>query len=143
MSNHKSVFTKQMILATCNDFMTSGQIAELVGVHHKTVCQYLRELGDCVIKISDTRPWKYKRNPEKQFVPNQMTRSEIFKLLAEAKVPVTYPILPQGPLSILSEYQRYTPPVGRHVEERHATWIGRSEGAHIGNGSCAHMEMAG
>jgi hypothetical protein len=145
MSNHKSVFTKQMILATCNDFMTSGEIAEFVGVHHKTVCLYLRELGDCIIKVTDTRPWKYKRNPEKQFVPSQMTRSDVLRLREEARVPETYPILPQGPLSFLKECERYKLPKlteDQKVKEGHGSWIHRQAETTIGSGSCAHLELA-
>jgi hypothetical protein len=132
------------ILAACEEFSTTEEISERVGIHRATVSQYLSTLGDYVIREVGTRPWKYKRNPDKTFVPSKpLTREEVWRKMLEEKANQEYPLLPQGPLSFLKPYEYYKPPVGREIEEKHAGWINRKEGSHIGCGSCAHLEMYG
>lgn len=130
--------SKLKILAACEEFSTTKEIAERIGIHHKTISQYLCGLGDYVIRAQGAKPWKFKRNPEKTFIPG-----EAEKINRRRIVDPTAPLLPQGPLSFIREYQRYTPPEGRKVEERHGGWIGRKEGGYMGNGSYAHVEMFG
>ncbi|HYD33017.1 MAG TPA: winged helix-turn-helix domain-containing protein [Methylophilaceae bacterium] len=140
----QSDLTKLAILELCKTPLNAYEISERIGHSRASISQHMRELGNHILIDTSVSPWRYKANPKLTFTPKVApTAEELRKLKAEAALDESLPILPQGPLSFLSEYQRYTPPVGRHVEERHATWIGRSDGAHIGNGSCALMEMAG
>jgi hypothetical protein len=130
--------SKLNILAACEDFLSTKEIAVIVGIHHKTVSQYLSNLGDFVIREIGTRPWRYKRNPEMAFVPG----------LAERKIQAkfadkTAPILPQGPLSFIRDCERYTPPEGRRVKESHGAWAGRSNGPYMECGSSAYVDMNG
>ena len=134
--------TKQLILDACKEVSTVHEIAGRAGLSYTSVRAYMEgPLADKVIRFSDEKPWLYVA------MDGSWTKEEVQRRASELRQKRvvkehTVPLLPQGPLSFLSEYQRYTPPVGRKVEERHATWIGRREGAHIGNGSCALMEMA-
>ena len=121
------------ILAACGEFMNTTQIAEIVGVHRKTVSQYLCELGDYVIRDKSAFPWRYKRNPAKEYVAGALT-------IPDRSDDKTAPILPQGPLSFLRECERYEVPKGRQIKERDPSWANRIDQPHIGNGSCALME---
>jgi len=136
--------SKKKILAACEDYMTTADIAKIVGIHRKTVCQYIRELGDCVLIHKGAVPWTYKKNPDKEFSPNPaMTRQQIWQSMKDAKENFTAPLLPQGPLSFLMEPKRYTPKEGRKVEEKHGSWITPKHTGHIGCGSQAYVEMMG
>lgn len=130
---------KMEMLSACPRPSTISQIQRRTGRSLPTVRGYIRMLGRHVVKIKGVRPAQYMANPNKPFVPTPKA-----KRVARPKPVVIEPLpIPVSQtLSFASEYSRYTPVAGRHIEEKHGSWINRKEGSHMGNGSYAHMEMA-
>jgi len=135
---------KLKIIEACKELADIKQIAKRTGLCEGTVRARLHELEGYVLKVQNLFPSHYIANPKKTFKPKpKPTPLELRRQKYEAtKAPKVLPVPTCKTLSALSDYAYYAPVPGREVEERHATWIGRREGAHIGNGSCALMEMA-
>jgi len=141
----QSDLAKLAILETCVEPMTSQEIAKRMGRTRASVSQHLQELGDHVIRDTSVSPGLYKANPNKCFVPKVAPSiSELRQMKQVAEEGRTFPILPQGPLSFLKECERYELVIkaGQRVSEKHNVTESRKYSPHIGNGSCALMEMA-
>lgn len=131
---------KLQIIAACSELITAEDIAERIGLSVVTIRNYLNEMKDVVARFTEEKPWVYVAQPDDQTADKL---KELRRKQHETEADLTMPILPSGPLSFLSECERYIPPQGRKVKEKHATWIDRKSVPHIGCGSQAHVELIG
>jgi hypothetical protein len=134
---------KLSILAECeHGYKSASELAAKLGITPQAVNYHVQELGAYLINDGN-RPRKYKRNPRKTFAPKQVLNTHReWHEKREAERPATAPILKPTFLAFLMDEERYKPPKGRVVEEKHGSWINRRTETSIGSGSCAHLELA-